>query len=185
MRHNELRDITADLLQEVCSDVQVEPPLQPLSGEHLSLRTANREDGARLDVAAMNFWSHNRQRTFFDVRVFNPLAQSNNQPLPTCYRKQEQEKRRHYDQRVREVEHGSFSPLVFNTLGGIGPTASVVFKRISSMIADKIGQSYHSVIRLIRCKLTFSLLRSTVTCLRGSRSSSKRIHHMNTIAHQI
>ena len=103
MRHNELRDITADLLQEVCSDVQVEPPLQPLSGEHLSLRTANREDGARLDVAATNFWSHNRQRTFFDVRVFNPLAQSNNQPLPTCYRKQEQEKRRHYDQRVREV----------------------------------------------------------------------------------
>ena len=46
MRNNELRDITADLLQEVCSDVQVEPPLQPLSGEHLSLRTANREDSA-------------------------------------------------------------------------------------------------------------------------------------------
>ena len=90
MRHNELRDITAKL-QEVCSDVQVEPSLQPLSGEHLSLRTANREDGVRLDVD-------------------------------------------------------------------------------------------HSVIRLIRCKLTFSLLRSTITCLRGSRSSSKSIHHTNTTA---
>ena len=102
--------------------------------------------------------------------------------LSTCYRKQELEKRRHYDQRVREVEHGSFTPLVFNTLGGIGPTATVVFKRISSMIADKTDQPYHSVIRLIRCKLTFSLLRSTITCLRGSRSSSKSIHHTNTTA---
>ena len=116
------------------------------------------------------------------LTIDNPLASSNNQPLSTCYRKQELEKRRHYDQRVREVEHGSFTPLVFNTLGGIGPTASVVFKRISSMIADKTDQPYHSVIRLIRCKLTFSLLRSTITCLRGSRSSSKSIHHTNTIA---
>ena len=82
MQHNELRNITANLLQKVCSDVQVEPSLQPLSGEHLSLRTSNREDGARLDVAATNFWSHDRQRTFFDVRVFNPLAPSNSQPLP-------------------------------------------------------------------------------------------------------
>ena len=56
------------------------------------------------------------------------------------------------------------------------------FKRISSMIADKTDQPYHSVIRLIRCKLTFSLLRSTITCLRGSRSSSKSFYHKNTIA---
>ena len=132
-------------------------------------KTRNAE-GARLDVAATNFWSRDRQRTFFDVRVFNPLAPSNNQPLSTCYKKQEQEKRRRYDQRIREVEQGSFIPLVFNTLGGIGPAASIVYKRISSMIAEKSGQSYNSVIRLIRCKLTFSLLRSTITCLRGSRS---------------
>ena len=104
MRHNELRDMTAKLLQEVCSDVQVEPSLQPLSGEHLSLRTANREYRARLDVAATNFWSHDRQRTFFDVRVFNPLASSNNQPLSTCYRKQELEKS---DIMIREFERWS------------------------------------------------------------------------------
>ena len=28
-----------------------------------------------------------------------------------------------YDQRVREIEHGSSSPLVFMTLGSMGPTA--------------------------------------------------------------
>ena len=170
-RHNELRNITANLLQKVCPDVQVEPTLQPLSGEHLLLRSSNRNDGACLDVAATNLvWTHNQQHTYFDVRVFNPLVPSNSQSLALCYKKHEQEKRRRYDQRIWEVEHGSFTPLVFNTMGGIGPTATVVFKRIASMIADKTSQSYTSIICLIRCILTFSLLRSTITCLRGSWS---------------
>ena len=66
----------ASLLSEVCSDVGVEPALQPLDGEPLQFATANSEDGARLDVAARDFWGRNRQRAFFDVRVFNPFAHS-------------------------------------------------------------------------------------------------------------
>ena len=46
MRHNELRDITADLLTEVCHGVGTEPHLQPVSDEQFTYRTANREDGA-------------------------------------------------------------------------------------------------------------------------------------------
>ena len=56
IRHNEVRDLTADLMSGVCHDVCVEPALQPLTGEHLSLATANREDSARLDVRACGFW---------------------------------------------------------------------------------------------------------------------------------
>ena len=33
IRHNEVRDLTADLLTEVCHDVEVEPHLQPLNTE--------------------------------------------------------------------------------------------------------------------------------------------------------
>ena len=47
IRHNEVRDLTADLLTEVCHDVEIEPKMQELTGEHLLLRTANKEDGAR------------------------------------------------------------------------------------------------------------------------------------------
>ena len=36
MRHNELRDLEAELLNIVCSDVQVEPVLQDISGEQLN-----------------------------------------------------------------------------------------------------------------------------------------------------
>ena len=52
MRHNDLRDLTASLLREVAHDVQVEPHLQPLTGETFRHRSAISEDGARLDVAA-------------------------------------------------------------------------------------------------------------------------------------
>ena len=172
IRHNELRDITAGFLTEMCHNVGTEPPLQPLSGEQLTLRSANREDGARLDIAADNFWGRDRSRAFFDIRVFSPFAQSHrNTSLSQCYKKNEQEKKRAYDQRIREVEHESFSPLVFSTSGGMGPTANVVYKRIASMIAQKHDKTYSKTLHWMRCKLSYSLLRSAIMCLRGARSS--------------
>ena len=52
IRHNELCNLTAELLSEVCTDVGIEPALQPLDSEPLWYATANREDSARLDVVA-------------------------------------------------------------------------------------------------------------------------------------
>ena len=140
---NELRDLTAQFLTETCRNVGIEPTLQPLGDEHLRHRTAIREDGARLDIVAENFWGRDRQNAFFDVRVFNPYAQSHrSSTLAQCYRRNEQEKKRSYEERVREVEHGSFSPLIFSTSGGLGPIATVVYKRIASLIAEKRDQPY-------------------------------------------
>ena len=74
-----------------------------------------------------------------------------------------------YDQRIREVEHGSFSPLVFSTAGGMGPT--VVYKRIASMLAQKYDQAYSKTLHWVCCKLSYSLLRSAIMCLRGAHST--------------
>ena len=89
LRHNEVRDFTATLMSEVCHDVCVEQTLQPITSEVLSYATAITDDGARLDIAANGFWGGPFERAFFDVRVFNPHAPSNRQPLPACYRKHE------------------------------------------------------------------------------------------------
>ena len=175
IRHNEVRDITAHLMSDVCHNVGLEPSLQPITGERLHLSTANTEDGARVDIKAQGFWENDRQCAFFDIRVFNPLAHTyRSLPLPNCYRRHEQEKKRAYDQRIREVEHGCFSPLVFSATGGMGPTAKVVYKKLASMIATKHNQSYSQTINWLRCRLSFSLLRSSIMCIRGSRSST---HH--------
>ena len=142
-----IRDITADLPSEVCHNVGTEPSLQPMSGEHLMHRTANREDGAWLDVPEEGFWCGDRQRAFFDVRDFNPLAQSyENTTLPQCYRQNELEKRRAYNERAREIEHASFSSLVFSKSGAMGTMATVVYKRLASMLSDKHNQPYSKIV---------------------------------------
>ena len=55
-RHNEIRDLTANLISEVCSDNKIEPRLQHLSGEQFLLASANRDAEARLDIKARGFW---------------------------------------------------------------------------------------------------------------------------------
>ena len=65
--HNEVRDLTANLMTEVCHDVCVEPTLQPITGEVLSNATAISDDGARLDITANGFWGGRSERAFFDV----------------------------------------------------------------------------------------------------------------------
>ena len=57
----------AGILTEVCHNVGIEPLPQPLTGEHLTLESANREVGARLDIAADKFWGRDQNRAIFDI----------------------------------------------------------------------------------------------------------------------
>ena len=113
----------------------------------LKYKSANGEVGTRLDVAAQNFWGKDHQTAYFDVRVFNPFAQSyTNSSLSKCYRKHELDKKRECEERIREIEHGSFSPLVFSTAEGMGSIATTVYKRIASLIADKRQVPYSTTL---------------------------------------
>ena len=171
LRHNDIRDLTADLMAEVCNNVCTEPELQPLSGEALQGRSVNCQDGARVDIRAEGFWERS-QSAFFDIRVFNPFAPSNrSRSLSVTYQQHERLKRRAYEQRIREVEHGSFTPIVLSATGGMGNAAQVTFKRMVSMLAVKRDQPYSQVMNVVRCMLNFSLLKSQIRCIRGSRSS--------------
>ena len=173
IRHNEIRDLTANLLSEVCHSVSTEPHLQPLQGEALRGASASTEECARLDIAANGFWGGRFERAFFDVRVFNPHAPSNRHPQPaTCYRRHENEKKRVYEQRIRDIEHGSFAPLVMSVTGGMGRIATTVYKRLASMLSNKWNQPYATTMGWLRCRLSFSLLRSSILAIRGARSSS-------------
>ena len=72
-RHNDVCDITANWLSEVCRNIEREPPLMPLTGENIVPLSANRKDDARADIRATGFWRR-QQCAFFDVRVFHPNA---------------------------------------------------------------------------------------------------------------
>ena len=49
MRHNQIRDMEAELMREVCKDVKVEPELLPLETDRI--RDGNLANKARLDVS--------------------------------------------------------------------------------------------------------------------------------------
>ena len=108
---------------------------------------------------------------FFDVRVFNPSAPTNrSHQLTANYRRHEKEKRCTYEQHVREVERASFTPLVFAASGGMGKAATVFYKRLAALLAQKRHQPYSTTMGWLCTALSFALLRSTVLCLRGSRT---------------
>ncbi|PFX18036.1 hypothetical protein AWC38_SpisGene17612 [Stylophora pistillata] len=54
LRHNEIRDLEAELLSTVCKDVEIEPPLQQITGEVLNNGTNPSQD-ARFDILARGF----------------------------------------------------------------------------------------------------------------------------------
>ena len=72
-RHNELRDLEAQMLNMVCRDVEVEPAvLQQTTGESLT-RGTNAAPDARLDIHARGFWSR-QGSIFFDLTLSKFIA---------------------------------------------------------------------------------------------------------------
>ena len=170
MRHNNIRDIFGSLVSEICNDVTIEPQLTHLSGETFALQSTTTDDDARLDVSARGFWSRGA-RAFFDVRVFNPMARSyRSTPIETLYKRFEKEKKRKYNERVLQVEHGSFTPLVFSTLGGYGREADRAIKQLAERIALNQNANYNKTVTMIRMEIAFSIIKATALCIRGSRS---------------
>ena len=135
-RHNELRDLEAELLNIVCDDVQIEPVLQEVNGEALN-SGSNKSADARLDVHARGFWEKQRS-AFFDVWVCHPNAESYMDLTPKqIYRMHENEKKRMYSKRVTEIEQGTFTPLIFTTTGGMGKECLIYHSRLAELIANK------------------------------------------------
>ena len=132
-------------------------------------------EGACLDVAMNGFWGGRYDRTFVDVRVFNPHADSNKtSSLSSTYLKHKSKKCRMYEQRVREVERALFVLIVLSITGGMGKQASVFYKRLTCLLSEKSETNYSSTMNWLRCTITFFLLHSAVQCIRGARSAFHR-----------
>ena len=158
LRHNEVWDLLGEVLEDTCVNVCLEPALKPLEGEKLS-PSANSTENARVDIQAGGFWGASRHEcAYFDVGVFYPHARSHcHRSLPQIYRSQEMEKRRQYQERILNVDGGTFTPLVFSAMGGAGPAASTFLKRLADKIATKKSTTYAQALGWLRCRLSFAL----------------------------
>ena len=127
-------------------------------------------DVSDCSIFLLSFWS--RGETFFDVRVTHVNSTCNqNKSTESIFMEHEKEKKRKYQQRVIDVEMGSFIPWFLVRTEEWGKNAN--FSRLSNL-ADKLsrknGESYASAISWLRTRISFEILRSVHTCVRGSRT---------------
>ena len=94
--------------------------------------------------------------------------------LEEIYKHHEDEKKRKYNERVIQIEKASFVPLVFTTSGGLSPECNKFNKKLAQLIAKKKNETYANVVKHIRTRLRFALLKSTLTALRGVRGKRTR-----------
>ena len=58
-------------------------------------------------------------------------------------------------------------------MGGMARECTIFFKRLADILAEKKKICFSKMMFLIRCKISFALLRSSIRAIRGSRS----LHH--------
>ena len=103
--------VPALLLQLMGRDTYVVTAIGPRE-ETFPYATINTSDNAYLDVKARGFWCRG-QDAYFDVRVLYPNASSYHLlSLTSPYKYHKDAKKCEYGERIREVEHEVFTPLV-------------------------------------------------------------------------
>ena len=74
MKHNNVRDVGANLLKTMHNDLETEPVMQEITTEKIPGNTNNE---ARLDIRARGLWRPG-QNAFFDIRLTNVNANIRN-----------------------------------------------------------------------------------------------------------
>ena len=80
-------------------------------------------------------------------------------------------KKRQYNQRILEAEHGSFTSLAMTVVGGMGREASKFHSRLSeSNVKGEKPKGRYSVIKnYLSRKMSLALVSCVCMCVRGSR----------------
>ena len=170
IRHDKIRDVECQLLKMAVNDVESEPQLQPVVNKLGYKKSAKLGDDARPDIRARGFWREG-QNAFFDVMITNADTDcQRDTPLKSVLKTQEQKKKLAYNRRIMEVEHGTFTPLIFTTTGVMSHECSVYHKALAEKIAVKQHERYDDVMRYLRIKFSYLALKATLLCLRGSRT---------------
>ena len=150
LRHNEVRDVIAELLKEVCSGVTIEPILLPLSGEDFQSASTITSLSRRMALGLGE-----RQR-FFSFLMYRDACSTRVLPLI------ETKLLLQLGKRLQRSEH--FCPLVFSTQGYAGPECDsyTVLKRLGGLLSEGVNRPYSSVMSDVRWRLSFTLLGAAI-----------------------
>ena len=103
----------------------------------------------------------------FRCNGFTPFARSySTRSLKAIYAEHEGRKNREYKERILKVERADFTPLVFSLTGGMGPQAQAVVRQLGGLLAECEKVSTSDIMGWLRARLSFTVLRAVITCLR-------------------
>ena len=103
-------------------------------------------------------------------------------PADQLYQLMENKKKAKYNERILQVEKGSFTPIVGSTFGGWGKEATKYHKRIASLLAEKKNERYADVMSHLRTCLRFCVLRSVLVAIRGVRGKSREAAPLSSLS---
>ena len=81
--------------------------------------------------------------------------------------KHEPDKKVKYGERLTQVEKGSSCPFIFSTSGGVGTLCGNLHEKLASRIAIKMKERHGHVIRCVRTKFKFALLKFVLMGVRS------------------
>ena len=79
------------------------------------------------------------------------------------------EKKDKYNQRILDGENGSFTSLAFTTNGGMRTETKQFYRPLSQLLCEKSDVSYSDNSAWVIWQISFSLLQTSIICIRGSR----------------
>ena len=85
-------------------------------------------------------------------------------------------------QRILDVEHSSFVPLVFACTGGAAPGSTKNVQKIAEKLSKKRNESYWDTKKFTRTKIGLAHLRSAILCLRGAKKLKNTPNIDNSIS---
>ena len=167
-RHNEVRDAVGDLASLAWGQVTREPVIcesSPVDPSSVTLIA---------DLQVRGVWQP-QVDVLFDVRVVDTDAPSyRGRSLQAVLDSAEAEKKRKYLEACL-ARHAGFTPLYFLIDGMLGSEADCFFRRLTDRLCAKWERSYSAVVGWVPSSLSFAVLRATILCVRGLRSSWKSL----------
>ena len=108
------------------------------------------------------------------MKIFNSPAKICPKNSIEAYKYHESIKKNKFELRITEVEKATFCPLVLSCSGGAGPSASKALKQLALKLSERKLDSYPDIILYLRTKISFGLVRSSILCIRRTRTLRRR-----------
>ena len=150
--------------------IETEPKLQSLEGETFTKKQPLLKMTLNLTSRQMDTGEADSAELFSMKIFFNPHAKSCPKTISGAYKYHEKVETLKYKQRILDVEHSSFVPILFARTGGAAPGSTKTFQKLAEKLNKKRNESYSDTINNLHfCGLQFSTL--------GGAKTLKYIQH--------